>query len=126
MEWHALGFAFATPRMMMKHWTPAPIPDEWREDRRSYQRALEAARRARGKSAATGRNYLDYWVGRLEFAVDYFNTVEAVRRAAMAESKKDRPETSRQTQIALATARRRSKLMHASPATSPIAAPLRN
>jgi len=106
MEWHELGFAFATPGMMMKHWTPEPMPDDLLEDRRGYQRALEAARRARSKTAATGRSYADYWVGRLEFAVDYLNAVEAVRRAATADKRKDRLETLRQTEIALGATRR--------------------
>ena len=106
MEWHELGFAFAAPGMMMKHWTPEPMPDDLLEDRRGYQRALEAARRARSKTAATGRSYADYWVGRLEFAVDYLNAVEAVRRAAIANKRNNRLETLRQTEIALGATRR--------------------
>jgi len=106
MEWHELGFAFAVPGMMMKHWIPEPMPDDLVEDRRGYQRALEAARRARRNAAAPGRNYADYWVGRLEFAVDYLNAVEAIRRAAIAEHRKDRGETFRQTETALEATRR--------------------
>jgi hypothetical protein len=41
-------------------------PVEWDADRRSDQRALEAD--------------VDYWVGRLEFGVGYFDTLQAVRR----------------------------------------------
>ena len=106
MEWHELGFGFAVPGMMMKHWTPEPMPDDLLEDRRGYQRALEAARRAGSKVAATGRCYVDYWVGRLEFAVDYLNAVEAVHRAAIADQRKDRLETLRQTEIGLGATRR--------------------
>ena len=41
MEWHELGFAFAVPGMMMKHWIPEPMPDDLVEDRRGYQRSKQ-------------------------------------------------------------------------------------
>jgi hypothetical protein len=102
LEWNNLSFSFTVPGMMLQYWRAAPMSAELVENRRGYQRALDAARRARAKTADTGRGYLDYWVGRLEFAVEYLNAVDAVHRAAIAESKKDRPETIRQTEQALA------------------------
>jgi hypothetical protein len=105
MEWNELGFGFAVPGMMMKHWKPEPMSIDLLEDRRGYQRALDAARRALKKTRPAGRNYVEYWVGRLEYAVDYLNAVEAVHRAAMAEVKKDRTATLRETELALADVR---------------------
>ncbi len=105
MEWNELGFGFAVPGMMMKHWKPEPMPVDLLEDRRGYQQALDAARRALKKTKPGGRNYVEYWVGRLEYAVAYLNAVEAVHRAAMAEVKKDRTATLRETELALADVR---------------------
>ena len=47
---------------------------------------------------------MDYWVGRLEFGIGYLETIQAIRRAAMAEKAKKGTETWRQAEIALATA----------------------
>ena len=106
LEWHNLSFSFPVPGMMMQHWQPMPLSPELIENRQGYQRALDAAKRARAKTTEAGRSYVDYCVGRLEFAVDYISAVEAVRRAAIAEQQKNRPETLRQAGIALAAAKR--------------------
>ena len=50
-------------------------------DRQGYQRALEAAQKARAKTKPEGRSYVDYWIGRLEFGMGYLDTIAAVRRA---------------------------------------------
>ena len=107
LEWHNLTFAFPVPNTLLKfHWSSRPMLPELVENRRGYGRALEAAKRARAKTTAAGRDYVDYWVGRLEFAVEYLNAVEAVRLAAKADRDKDRPESVRQAELALSAARR--------------------
>jgi len=105
MEWNQLGFAFAIPRMMMKHWKPAPVAADLLGDRQGYQRALAAAREALPKASAGGRGYVEYWIGRLEFAVDYINAAEALHRAAMAEAKKDHAGSLREAEEGLADLR---------------------
>lgn len=89
LEWHGLGLTFPVPGMMMKHWTPGTLPPELAEDRQGYRRALTAAKRARRKASPSGRSYVDYWVGRLEFGIGYLDTIEAVRQAATAEAERD-------------------------------------
>ena len=45
-----------------------------------------------------------YWVSRLEFGIGYLETIQAVRRAAIAEEAEQGTETSRQVETALAAA----------------------
>jgi hypothetical protein len=105
LEQHGLGFAFPVPGMLMQHWSPNPLPAKLGDAHRSYQRALEAARRALARTNPSGRPYVAYWVGRLEFGGDYLAMVEAVRRAARAEADQKPAEALRQAEAALATAR---------------------
>jgi hypothetical protein len=91
--------------MMMKHWKPAPVAADLLGDRQGYQRALAAAREALPKASAGGRGYVEYWIGRLEFAVDYINAAEALHRAAMAEAKKDHAGSLREAEEGLADLR---------------------
>jgi hypothetical protein len=85
LEDHGLGLCFPVPGMMMKHWSPGPFAKEFSEDREHYRRALAAVRKAPEPRRAEGREYLRYWIGRLEFAVGYFDAIEAVKQAATAE-----------------------------------------
>ena len=48
-----------------------------------------AARRAREKTPVGNRDYVNYWVGRLEFGVGYLDTIEAFRLGATAEQEGD-------------------------------------
>jgi hypothetical protein len=106
LEWNNLCFLFPVPGIVMSQWQAAPMSPELVENRQGYMRALEAAKRARAKTAAAGCPYVDYWIGRLEFAVEYLNAVDAMRRAATAEDQKDRPEAIRETDLALAAVKR--------------------
>ena len=99
------GFAFPVPNMMMKFWKAGPTPAYLAQARSGYQSALEAARRAQVKARPAGRSFVDFWVGRLEFAVGYVETVEAVHRAATAEAASNRREALRETEAALASLR---------------------
>ena len=86
LEQHALGVTFPVPGMMLKHWTDEPFSAGLTEVRDCYSRALTAARSASLKTAESGREYVDYWLGRLEFGIEYLNAVELVRQAARAEA----------------------------------------
>ena len=87
-----IPFAFYVKGMMMKFWKPQEVPAYLETVQRDYGQALEAARRARDQSEARGRWYPEFWVGRLEFALGYANTVEALYRGAQAEEKGEREE----------------------------------
>lgn len=85
LEDHGMGFSFPVPTMMTQHWNPGPFSKELAEDRDGYRRALAAVRRVPEPRGEQGRAYVRYWIGRLEFAVAYFDAVEAVKKAATAE-----------------------------------------
>jgi hypothetical protein len=71
--------------MMARQWAPEPLPQELADDREIYRRALDVIRTIPTPSQAAGQAYLRYWTARLEFAVTYFDAIEAVKRAATAE-----------------------------------------
>ena len=81
-----LGLTFPVPDMMAKHWRPGPFPEELSKDREGYRRALEAFRRALRKVEPSGRPFVEYWIGRLEFGISYLGVIERVRRAASLEA----------------------------------------
>jgi hypothetical protein len=100
-EGNDYGFTFPVPGMLMKHWKPGPIPAYLGEARSHYQSALDSATKALNRSTPTGRAFVSFWVGRLEFAVGYVKTVEAVRRAARAEAAHQPGEAFKETESAL-------------------------
>ena len=126
MEWHELGFAFAAPGMMMKHWTPEPMPDDLLEDRRGYQRASkqrgEPAAKLPPRAEATPITGSAAW--NLLWTTSTPWKLSAARpsqtNATIGWKRCGRPK-SRWGQRA-----GRSKPMHASLAISPIVAPSRN
>jgi hypothetical protein len=85
LEDHGMGLTFPTANMMTRQWSPEPMPKELAEDRAAYRRALAAVRKVGEPSRPEGKTYVRYWIGRLEFAVKYFDAIEAVKRAATAE-----------------------------------------
>ena len=105
LEDHGLGLAFPVPGMILKHWTPDPMPEELIACRRGYQRASAAGQRALQKTSAAGKLHLEYWLGRLEFGIYYLDAIEAVRRAATAESKNQSAATLQNAETALEKAR---------------------
>ena len=105
LEDHGLGLTFPVPGMLTKHWTPQPMSDELVEDRKGYQRALDAAYRAREKAQPSGQSYVDYWIGRLRFGIGYLDMIAAVRRAAIAEADEKPLDAIQNAETALATAR---------------------
>ena len=104
LEAHGQGLSFPIPGMIMGKWKPDPMPSHFVKDRDGYRRALGAALRARDKSSESGKQYIDFWIGRLKFGIGYLDTVESVRRAAMAEEKKDNTQAQRHVAIALVSA----------------------
>ena len=89
LEWNGLGLTFTTPQMMMQHWIPGTMSPELKSVAPRYQAALDASRRALGRTEASGKGYVSYWIGRLEFGIHYLSAIEAVRAAATAESALD-------------------------------------
>ncbi len=86
MQGEAESLSFPIPDMISKFMKPGPMPPGFAQLREGYRRALSAAQRAALKAEAGRNSYANYWVGRLKFAVDYFDCIEAVKRAASAES----------------------------------------
>ena len=71
--------------MIKQYWAPdAPLRMK-PEDRAGYQRALDAARKVPADSSPAGKAYVQYWVGRLEFAVGYLDAIQATKNCAIAE-----------------------------------------
>ena len=105
LEDHGLGLTFPVPGMLTKHWTPQLMSNELVEDRQGYQRALDAAYRAREKAQPSGQSYMDYWIGRLKFGIGYLDMIAAVRRAAIAEADGKHIDAIQNAEIALTTAR---------------------
>jgi hypothetical protein len=85
LEDHGMALTFPQPGMMARQWAPEPLPQELADDREIYRRALDVIRTIPTPSQAAGQAYLRYWTARLEFAVTYFDAIEAVKRAATAE-----------------------------------------
>ena len=81
------------------------MPEHLVEDRDGYRRALKAALRAREKATESGKRYVDYWVGRLNFGIGMLDSVEAVRLAALAEEKKELAQARKHAESALKSAR---------------------
>ena len=105
LEEHGLGLTFPVPGMLTKHWTPQPMSDELVADRQGYQRALDAAYRAREKAKPAGQSYVDYWIGRLRFGIGYLDMIAAVHRAAIAETDGEPLDAIQNAETALAIAR---------------------
>jgi hypothetical protein len=106
LESDLLSFSFAVPGMAMKYWDAVPLPPECVTVRAGYQRALVLAEQAREQATPAGWGYIDYWIGRLEFAVGYLDAVAAVKRAAQAEAARDTRRTQEHAETALGLARR--------------------
>jgi hypothetical protein len=87
LEWHGLGLTYTAPGMMMKHWVLDELAPELKDVDSHYQSALAAAHKAFHESNELGKPYVEHWIGRLKFGIDYMAAIVAVRAAAKAESK---------------------------------------
>jgi hypothetical protein len=85
LDQYGLGFGFPVPSMMTKHYDAGGLSDDIKADHGRYREALADLRAAREKSAAPGRGFLDYLIGRLVFAVRYLDAAEAFGATSRAE-----------------------------------------
>lgn len=85
LEDHGMAITFPTPNMMTRQWAPEAMPEPLVEDQAIYRRALAAVCKVPTPSRPEGKAYVQYWTGRLEFAVQYFDAIAAVKKAATAE-----------------------------------------
>jgi len=94
--------------MLMKHWAwkEGPIPAYLNDAHQGYSQALAAARNARSRATPAGHEYLDFWIGRLEFASQYVDAVHAVQRSAAAYRARNRADAVKGMDDALAFLRR--------------------
>ena len=81
MEMNCMGLAFATPAMFAGHMAAGPMNADYATIREGYRRALSAMQRAKSITRKAGEPFIDYWIGRLEFGIGYFDCIEATRRA---------------------------------------------
>ncbi len=66
-----------------------PPPDWWGQIRSDYLDAMNEMYRANTRAREGGRSFTLYFARRFEFAFEYMNCIEAVRKAGIAERKKD-------------------------------------
>jgi hypothetical protein len=101
---HDIGFTFPIPGVVMRQYNARELPAWWREVRDLYAGAADEMRRAM-QQVRGGRPLLLYHSKRLEFAVEYLTSVEALRRAGQARARGDKPEQ-------LAQLKRATEAMH--------------
>jgi hypothetical protein len=83
-------FATLAPDMVMKHYAAAEAPPEhWQKLQDLYVGAMNEMYRAHDRSHPRGRPYLRYYCKRLEFALEYVGSVQALRRAGAAKAAGD-------------------------------------
>jgi hypothetical protein len=87
LEDHGMGLTFPHAGMMMRQWAPEAMPKLLAEDQAIYRRAIDSVRRVPTPSRPEGKAYVQYWAARLEFAVQYFDAIDAVKKGATAEKK---------------------------------------
>ena len=86
----------AAPDVVMRHYASSdPPPEWWGKARDNYLNAMNEMYRANTRAREGGRSYTLYFARRFEFAFEYMNCLEAVRKAGIAKSKGDK-----ETQVA--------------------------
>jgi len=86
LEQNRFTLAFPAPNMIMKSWIAEPFPQELVVIRETYRSALASAHKARQKVGNGEYEYVNYWIGRLCFGIEYLNCIESLHEAALAES----------------------------------------
>lgn len=82
---HDIGFSFPVPGMILKHYqSDAPVPEWWGEVRELYLNAMNEMYRANTRAREGGRAYSLYFARRYEYAYEYMNCIESVRKAGLA------------------------------------------
>jgi hypothetical protein len=88
---HDIGFTFPIPNMVMKHYSGAdPVPEWWGQVKDRYLQAMDEMYRVNTRSRDGDREFSLYFARRCEFAAEYMNCIEAVRKAGLAKAKGDR------------------------------------
>ena len=103
---HALGIGFPVPQMSVQHWYGGDgLSEQYIADRDQYRVALAHARAARSQ-ATRGHQHLDFFIGRLEFGIGFFDMIQALCDSSMANQSGDRPATLAHLRRAVDLARR--------------------
>jgi hypothetical protein len=97
---YGLGFGFPVPAMMTKHYEAGGLAPEIKADRARYREALDKIRAAREPCHPSGRAFLDYFVGRLTFAVEYLDAAQQFGETAAAEKAGNRLDATRRVEQA--------------------------
>ena len=84
-----LGFAFPVPGLLMKHYSPEPVPEWWQTVTDAYTQYMIELYRAHGAIGGGGKQMLFYYAKRGEYALEYLAAVKAVREAAIARKNGD-------------------------------------
>lgn len=100
LEMKCLGIGFATPGMISRHMSAGPMPADYVAAREGYRRALAAVHRARENTRPAGEPFVDYWIGRLEFGIGYFDCIEATRRAVTLKTESTKAEKAGKPELA--------------------------
>jgi hypothetical protein len=88
IDQHDIGFTFPVPGVVMKHYqSKEPPPAWWKEAKGLYASAMDEMYRANQRAKEAGLTFTRYHAKRLEFAVHYLSSIEAVRLAGVAKSK---------------------------------------
>lgn len=88
-----IGFSFPVPNVVMKHYAATePAPAWWGQVKAKYSQAMDEMYRGNTRARQGARPFTLYYAKRLEFAVGYLTSIEAVRAAGVAKSKGDREE----------------------------------
>ncbi|MGC3966667.1 MAG: hypothetical protein QM775_04655 [Pirellulales bacterium] len=84
-------FGLLGPKMLLRHFEiDEPPPGWWKAARTHYLNAMNEMYRANTRAREGGRAFTLYYARRFEFAVEYVNACEAVRRAGLAKRKGDK------------------------------------
>lgn len=79
------------PKMLLRHFdSDEPPPGWWSDVRTHYLNAMNEMYRANTRAREGGRAFTLYYARRFEFAYEYINTVEAIRKAGIAKRKGDK------------------------------------
>ncbi len=105
LEQNRFTLAFPAPNMIMRSWMAEPYPPALVEIRDAYRNALEFARKARSMSEDDRAGYIDYWIGRLDFGIEYLNCIESLRKGALAEAAGTNDEALRHARAAVEQSR---------------------
>ena len=86
MESSALSLAVPSPGLMMRHWGPGGLSGTHVDIREGCRKTLAALNRVPNQSRDEGKEYVDYWIGRIGFGIGFIDTIEAVKLAATLEA----------------------------------------